>query len=201
MHLHALLICAACLATAGASACQPLPSSAYEVSPAKVKARFDGARFVVLAELTRVEDAMVVAGDGNFEIKVERATFRVRQAFKGALMKGATFRVDSGLTACGRGVRHDQWVPFIPGKPIQPGVAPPQRWLIYYTPWPAAPGQQVQIFEIDDSPRTQPAQWATYDLEVLGKHARRWRVPQPAAATRAGRTRPGGLPQAGDVRE
>ena len=175
LRLHALLLCAACLATAGASACQPLPSSAYEESPARVKARFDDARFVVLAELTRVEDALVVAGDGNFEIKVERATFRVQQAFKGALAKGASFRVDSGLTACGRGVRDGQWVPFNPGKPTS-RAAPPQHWLIYYTPLPMAPGQQVQIFEIDDSPRTQPAQWAVYDLKVLGKNAQRWRA-------------------------
>ncbi|MCD2515735.1 hypothetical protein LQ564_05340 [Massilia sp. G4R7] len=167
---------AACLATAGASACQPLPSSAYGESLTKVKSRFDGARFVVLAELTRVEEVMVPAGDGDFRIEVERATFRVQQAFKGELAKGAAFHVDSGVTACGRGVRHGQWVSFSPGKPTRPRAAPPERWLIYYTPWPAVPGQREPIFEIDDSTNSQPAQWAAYDLEMLGKHAKGWRT-------------------------
>jgi hypothetical protein len=176
MRLPILFAACASLLPASAIACQPLPPSAFAESPARVQANFQGARFVVLARLADVRDVSISTGEPAFTVKVERASFRVQRAFKGGLKPGDTFHVDSGVTSCGRGVRDDGWVPFIANGKARTRAAVPARWLVYYTPLPTTSAAQPPLFEIDGSPLARPAQWAAYDLALLGTHAKRWSV-------------------------
>ena len=174
MRLPILFAACASLPPASAIACQPLPPAAFAESPSRVKANFDGARFVVLTRLTDVKEVSVSSGEPAFTVKAERATFRVERAFKGSLKPGDSFHIDSGITSCGRGVRDDQWVPFIADGKARPRAAIPARWLVYYTPLPITSPGQPPAFEVDGSPLARPAEQASYDLGLLGRHAKRW---------------------------
>lgn len=162
-----------CLASTVAMACQPPDPGFWEESAKRLKSNFDGAQFVVTADVMRVEKVSVqLRPDLDFRTEVERTSFRVAQAFKGNLKPGDTFQVDSGFTFCARGVLDDEWIPLRP-----PGSAYPTRWLIYYTPPPVlpVPGPQLPPFEIRSSPLSRPANLATYDIDMLTRSAGKWR--------------------------
>jgi hypothetical protein len=153
-----------------AMGCQPLEPKFWEESAKRVKSNFDGAQFVVTADVIKLEKVSVqVSRESDFRTEVERGTFRVARAFKGKLKPGDTFNVDSGVSSCGRSILDDQWVPFIPGKRRPRNQPYPKRWLIYYTPPPVVqgPGPQLPSFEITSSPLSRPANWAKYDIDLL----------------------------------
>jgi hypothetical protein len=70
-------------------ACQPI-LKVEEPSLNEAKRNFDEATFVVIAEVVGVQTLTRVS-TFDIEFPVERATFRVERAFKGALKSGATF--------------------------------------------------------------------------------------------------------------
>lgn len=124
---------------------------------------------MVIADVIDVKKVEVRASpEYDFEQEVERATFRVVRAFKGGLQPGKTFYIDSGISSCGRGVLHDDWVVFVPGRKSIPDSARPKRWLIYYTQ-PAVTGTlpAYPAFEITASTLSRPAAYASYDIELL----------------------------------
>lgn len=155
-----------------AQACQPLSAKYWEDTPRRVKANFDGAQFVVVAT---VVDVRTVRQSGSefpdFKMDLERATFRVDRAYKGALRPGATFHIDSGWSSCGRGVKNMDAVPFADGKKVTAQPAYPKRWIVYYTPPDNRPYSPVQLppFEITSSPLSRPLEQASYDLTILEK--------------------------------
>lgn len=165
--MRPLILLLALLLPAVATPCTP--GGAYDDTPRRVRSDFDSARFVVIADVIDVKTMMVRASpEWDFKQEVERATFRVVRGFKGGMRPGATFYVDSGRSSCGRGVLHDDWVVFVPGRKFIPASARPKRWLIYYTrtsekgaatPYPP--------FEITASTLSRPAAWAAYDIELL----------------------------------
>lgn len=149
-----------------AIACPPVYApKVWEESATRVKSNFDGAQFVVTADVINVKKRTMLSP--------ERATFRVVHAFKGSLKSGDTFNVDSGITACGRGVLDRDWITLRPRN-----SAYPKRWLIYYTPPPVieGPGPQLPPFEITTSPLSRPSSWATYDIDVLRRSASIWKA-------------------------
>jgi hypothetical protein len=156
---------------AKAMACMPLPERFWEETPERVKSNFDGAKFVVVAKVVKVvvTPAEILPGE------IEQATFRVERSFKGLLKPGSTFMVESGRTACARGVLDDTWRFSIPSKsqPRKPDY--PERWLIYYTPPVSFRNEPLGLpFEIQVSPLSMPLSQARYDLDVLRRSSRQW---------------------------
>jgi hypothetical protein len=171
-----LLFFVLCFVSSASMACMPLRAEFWKETESRVKSNFDGAQFVVVAEVMDVRKVPVTIGPGDFKVVAERASFRVERAFKGHLKRGDTFNVDSGITSCGRGVMDASFIPFIPGAKAPPTPAYPKRWLIYYTPPPVTPGPGPQLppFEITSSPLSRPANLATYDIDVLKERAGAW---------------------------
>jgi hypothetical protein len=149
-------------------ACQPI-TGVRKPSLNEAKRNFDEATFVVIAE---VVDVRTVTFDIGYP--VERATFRVERAFKGALKAGAIFRIETGMSTCGRGILDDGWKPPPPPSIGGTHAAPqryPKQWLIYYV---APTAEHPSEFEITYSSHTQPLSEATFDVHVLEKNAKRW---------------------------
>lgn len=166
-----------CFLPSHGMACQPPSATSLADSPERVKADFDGAQFVVTAQVADVRKVMVSdPGDSHFGNSVERATFRVEHAFKGRLKPGDTFVIDSGRSSCGTGVKNWAFIPPEPGRKAPAARAYPGRWLIYYTPPPLIPDAPVQLppFEITHSSLSRPAELATHDLQVLKRLAGQW---------------------------
>ena len=164
-----------CFTSTVAMGCQPSDPKFWEDSAKRVKSNFEGAQFVVVADVIKLEKVSVqVSRESDFRQEIERATFRVAHRFKGSLKPGDTFKVGSGLSSCSRSILDAQWVPFIPGRKRAPY---PKRWLIYYTQPPVVqgPGPQFPPFEITSSPLSRPADWAQYDIDVLRASASKWR--------------------------
>ena len=152
-----------------AMACMPLPEQFWEETPGRVKTNFDGAEFVVVAKVVKVNlrPAEILPGE------LELATFRVEHSFKGKLKPGSTFNVESGRTACARGVLDDTWRISVPGTSPSGKPDYPKRWLIYYTPPVSFRNEPLGLpFEIQVSPLSRPVSLATYDLDVLKRSAR-----------------------------
>lgn len=149
----------------------PLPEEFWENTPDRVKKNFNGAKFVVVAKVIKVElkPAEILPGE------LELATFRVEHSFKGKLKPGSIFTVDSGRTACARGVLDDTWRFSVPGKTPPGKPEYPKRWLIYYTPPVSFQNEPLGLpFEIQDTPLSVPVSQATYDLDVLKQFSRQW---------------------------
>lgn len=154
-----------------ATACMPLPEEFWEKTPDRVKKNFNGAKFVVVAKVIKVElkPAEILPGE------LELATFRVEHSFKGKLKLGSTFTVESGRTACARGVLDDTWRFSIPGKSPPGKPEYPKRWLIYYTPPVSFQNEPLGLpFEIQATPLSVPVSQATYDIDVLKRFSRQW---------------------------
>ena len=169
-----------CFAASNSMACQPLDPKFWEASPARVKSNFDGAQFVVIANIVDVRKASVAPNpDTDFVFEVERATFRVEHSFKGTQRPGDTFTVDSGMSSCARGVSDKQ---RFANKSLSSKSDYTKRWLIYYTPAPQMPrpGPQLPPFEITDSPLSIPAGLASYDIDVLLRSSNKWLKLGPA---------------------
>jgi hypothetical protein len=155
-----------------ATACGPLLERYWAETPERVKANFDEAKFVVVADVIKVtiKPAKILPGE------IEVATFRVKHSFKGSLKRGNTFIVETGNTSCARGVLDDTWrvsTPPPPGKSLlrEPKLLnPPREWLLYYTP--ASHGIP---FEIEVNPRTRPVRDTAYDLDILQRYSRQWK--------------------------
>ncbi len=165
-----------CSASSGVMACGPVAPEFWEDSPKRVKSNFDNAEFVVVALVSNVRNVSVSDKTfPRFTSVVERARFRVERSFKGKLKPGDTFTIESGKTACGRGVMSAEWVPLTSGEEL-PRAEYPKRWLIYYTSTPFMPDSPVQppAFEISVSRQSMPVDYASYDLELLTKFAGSW---------------------------
>lgn len=165
-----------CSASSGVMACGPVAPEFWEDSPKRVKSNFDNADFVVVALVSDVRK--VTISDKTFPrlpSVIERARFRVERSFKGKLKPGDTFTIESGKTACGRGVLSADWIPPTSGDEL-PRAGYPKRWLIYYTPTPFMPDSPIQppAFEISVSRQSMPVDYASYDLEVITKFAGSW---------------------------
>jgi hypothetical protein len=166
-----------CFMASASMACQPLGSALWKDSPERVKSNFDGALFVVTARVIDIRNASVLSHpDSASKFDVERATFRVERVFKGTLKPGDTFKVDSGISSCARGVSHQHRFAAVPNERSPAASTSTERWLIYYTPPPPMPrpGPQLPPFEITDSPLSRPAQIAAYDIDILMRFARGW---------------------------
>ena len=165
-----------CSASSGVMACGPVVPEFWEDSPKRVKSNFDNAEFVVVALVSDVRNVSVSDKTfPRFTSVVERARFRVERSFKGKLKPGDTFTIESGKTACGRGVLSAEWAPLTSGEKL-PRAEYPKRWLIYYTSTPVMPDSPVQppAFEISVSRQSMPVDYASYDLELLKKFAGSW---------------------------
>lgn len=169
------LLCATFMlgAAQAAQACQPLSQEFWAETPQRVKANFDGAQFVVVAtviDVKMVNEAKPPYPD--FKMKFERATFRVDRAFKGRLRQGDTFKIESGISSCRRGVLHTDWSLTVPGTKTPPDY--PKQWMIYYTAYPHIDNSPIQPpdFEITASPLGRPIGQASYDLSILEKMKR-----------------------------
>jgi hypothetical protein len=166
-----------CLASSVSMACAPLPPADWENSPSRVKANFDAAGFVVSARVIAVKRVMLATDpESDAKTEVERASFRVEHAFKGKLKPGDTFDIESGHSSCARGVLHPQWKASADGKKSLSLPDHPTRWLIYYPPPPMQPMPipHPPAFEITSSPTSRPLDQASYDIDVLRRHARSW---------------------------
>ena len=162
-----------CLTSPVSMACQSPDPESWEASANRVKANFDDAQFVAIADVMNVNKVSVEYPAGSdFWIKVERARFRIAHAFKGSVKPGDTFQIDSGTSSCARGVLDSEWALLRAHN-----SAYPERWLIYYTPSPVlpGPGPQPPPFEITGSSLSRPASLATYDIDVLKRSAGKWR--------------------------
>lgn len=167
-----------CFISSATMACQPLDPKFRDDSTSRVKSNFDEAQFVVTANVIKIQKILVqVSHESHFQTEVERASFRLTHAFKGRLKPGDKFDVDSGVTFCALGVLHDDWIPLIPGRKQPDKSAYPKRWLIYYTPPPVmkGPGPKFPAFEITSSPRSRPANFAAYDINVLTQFSGKWK--------------------------
>ena len=190
VHLHAhyrptaacasiVLAAAVMVATGQVSACQPMGPEAWRESPARVKANFDNAQFVVIAHVAAVRttwkcsraDSSSTSRDSCFD-ETEHAQFRVERVFKGSLKPGDKFDVTSGVTSCGRGVLKDDWWTFDPSIPAGASLRYPRRWLIYYEA--PEPGPSGMPFEISYAPQSMPVAAAPYDLAVLKRFSEKW---------------------------
>jgi len=179
MRASIALAAALLVAPALVAACQSMGPAAFEKSPARVKAYFDDAQFVVIANVAAVRttwkcgraNSSGASSDFCFD-ETEHATFRVERVFKGTLKPGATFDITSGVTSCGRGIRHDDWIMFDPSRPAGTPAGYPRRWLIYYTA--PEPGPTSMPFEISFAPQTMPVAMALYDVAVLKRFSTTW---------------------------
>lgn len=156
-----------------ALACSPPEMKVRTPSLNEVKRNFDDATFVVIADVVDVREVTRFS-TSNIEYPVERATFRVKRAFKGALKPRATFHIDTGTSTCGRGVLDNQWKPPPPLSNNRTTAEPqryPKQWLIYYV---APTAKYPAEFEITDRSYTQPLSWATFDVYILEKNAKQW---------------------------
>jgi hypothetical protein len=176
MRSQVILLAISLLALPDTHACQPLEAQYWGESPTRVKANYDGAKFVVVATVVDLRTVHRAVGSlSDMKFKLERATFRVDRAFKGKLRPGQTFVIDSGMTSCARLVRDTPAEIFIPGKKTKGSPAYPKQWIIYYTPPPHFEGSPMQLppFEITGSPLSRPVSHAQYDLTILEKIGQR----------------------------
>jgi len=151
-------------------ACTPYSEKFFEETSERVKSNFDGAQFVVIANVINITKipAKILPGE------IERATFRVEKAFKGALKAGDQFSIESGRTSCSLGVQDVGWRVYMPGRGIAGKQEYPKRWLIYYPPIKSTAEEEPWPFEITSSPLTRPTYQVQYDIGVLNRFSRQW---------------------------
>jgi len=158
------------LFSANVQACTPFAEKFWEGTSERVHSNFDGAQFVVIANVINITKipAEILPGE------IEQATFRVERVFKGVLKAGEQFTIESGRTSCALGVQDAGWRVYMPGRGTAGKQEYPKRWLIYYTPIKSTAEAEPWPFEITSSPLTRPTYQAKYDIGVLNRFSRQW---------------------------
>lgn len=150
--------------------CTPLAQRFWEETSERVKSNFDGAQFVVIADVVDITKipAKILPGE------IEQVTFRVERAFKGVLKAGDQFTIESGRTSCALGVQDIGWRVYMPERGAAEKLEYPKRWLIYYTPINSTAEAEPWPFEITSSPLTRPTWQAKYDIDILNRFSIQW---------------------------